>query len=1606
MIGIQNGVVRDETGRQRVKDAISILESGNIKFSEFGGDPIRQYYADVQVVALRLDASIGGDTWAANRTQLGGGTGGLVKNGGIWTDIIGINPNITNNSPEKIAAALLHEIYHESSVVDTEANLLSQKIFNGVTGLSAAQKITVQRFSEEVIIRDKVASVSDATGVVDGDNQRFTPEQVERFLVTYNNLYASQSGGAAGRLNDAQISSIGNIYSRSEFVDPAPSDVDGDASPGSAGASGVSRFISSVFDGIASFIEGTVDFIGRLFRAQPIVVDLDGDGVEITYGTNVSFDIDGDGYKEKTSWAAADDGFLVIDLNANGTRGVGDNMINQGKEIQFGLWTATNTNDTDLQALSYFDKAANGGNNDGYLTSADSVWRELKIWQDANQDGITKDGELKTLSSLGITRLALGYDGGATLGDKSDDVTMFGSTLHGLGSYWKGSERFNGGLGDMSLTYDPLGWRHVDLPTGYEIQFEQGGKLAVVELEGRSSPNIDLDASALDGAIGDVRSNNLDASGHSRSVRISGGSGNDTIIGGENDDFISGDFGADIIRGYGGNDHIFFDAEDLNGGKTVTGDAGVDVAHIEGSTGITLNMLDHTFEHAYGGIGADRILAIGLDSDVLIASGNGNDTIVGGAGNDNLSGDAGADNISGGSGDDRLSGGFGNDTMRGETGTDIVSGGDGDDSLDGGFGDDIILGGSGSDNLYGGGDDDRIDGGFGHDTLQGGSGDDIITAGSGNDIIYFWTGDDKLVGESGDDLFRMRSENENVSVLGRHIVQGGKGNDTLELVGNQSEWQHARVSGTPNQWLFYNLNEGSIGVVIDVQDVETIVFSDGKTLRLSTDINIDTSDDYERQIFGVGDYYSNWHSGNSSSHISAGFGEDHIDARRLHKLINLEWTEFMSTDTIMGGSGEDRIISGDMDDKAYGQSGTDQIFGQNGDDYIEGGSGSDQISGDRGNDTIHGNAGSDIINGGYDQDLIYGDDGSDVIVGGIGRDTIYGGTGSDEIDGGYDDDVLLGGSGADRLYGGFGNDRLEGEEGADILSGGHGDDTLLGGDGLNVLSGNDGDDSLVGGVDDDLIGGEVGNDTLNGGFGSDTLIGGAGADVLNGGTGILDMLSYEGSNAAVTVRLEVTVGEETTQAASGGHATGDNLAGFEQVVGSDHSDYLTGSAIDNVMVGGKGNDQIWGIDGHDDISGGDGNDTLHGGTGSDRVWGDAGDDVITASWGADTIYGGTGLDTFDFSSSVGSASIDLMTNVHTGFASETLIYQVENVTAGSGDDTVLGNGAVNTLEGGTGNDLLHGRSGDDILGGNTGNDTLDGGVGADVMTGGAGNDLFWIDDAGDSIVEVVGGGIDQINTSISIDLSRTGNVYANVENLALQGTEDINAFGGAANNRLNGNSGDNLLDGRDGDDILNGGAGNDTLNGNTGADTMIGGAGNDLFWINDTYDTVDELANGGVDQINASVSIDLNRTGEFYSNVENIALQGTSNLGAWGNTSDNRLFGNAGANILDGRIGNDILSGGAGNDSLWGGSGNDMLTGGEGSDTFVFSRGIDQDIVFDFQDNADTIRLINLEVSNFAQARTFATQSGTSVVFNFGDGDTLTIRNMTINALGDDLIFV
>ena len=142
---------------------------------------------------------------------------------------------------------------------------------------------------------------------------------------------------------------------------------------------------------------------------SPIVVDVGGNGVNLTDAeSGVAFDISGIGTSKHLAWTVpdSDDAWLVLDRNSNGT-------IDNGTEL-FGNFTPQPIPPAGLErngflALAEYDKPANGGNNDKVITTQDSVFMSLRLWQDVNHNGISEPSELKTLSSVGLTSIELDY---------------------------------------------------------------------------------------------------------------------------------------------------------------------------------------------------------------------------------------------------------------------------------------------------------------------------------------------------------------------------------------------------------------------------------------------------------------------------------------------------------------------------------------------------------------------------------------------------------------------------------------------------------------------------------------------------------------------------------------------------------------------------------------------------------------------------------------------------------------------------------------------------------------------------------------------------------------------------------------------------------------------------------------------------------------------------------------------------------------------------------------------------------------------------------------------------------------------------------------------
>ena len=349
-------------------------------------------------------------------------------------------------------------------------------------------------------------------------------------------------------------------------------------------------------------------------------------------------------------------------------------------------------------------------------------------------------------------------------------------------------------------------------------------------------------------------------------------------------------------------------------------------------------------------------------------------------------------------------------------------------------------------------------------------------------------------------------------------------------------------------------------------------------------------------------------------------------------------------DFLRGGTGTDTIYAGGGNDSAFGESGADRIYGGAGVDWITGGTGNDRIdgqgggdhiSGDNGNDTLYGGDGGDYLDGDFGADLLYGGNDDDWLHGSDGKDKVYGGNGNDYLyahpNASKEADLYSGGSGLDTVsYGAYqaavtaDADGVQGDDGAsgehdtittdvEELIGGRGNDKLYGRAGDDLLRGSAGNDTIRGGGGNDLLRGDQGKDLLDGGTGNDHLIGdepeyGAPqADVLLGGAGT-DSVDYDSYTTALSIDLDGAQGD-------------DGQAGEGDTVGSDVENIFSGAGNDQ-LTGNDAANQITGAAGNDVIHGGGADDWLFGGAGDDSIFGEAGDDTLTGDDGTDLLNGG------------------------------------------------------------------------------------------------------------------------------------------------------------------------------------------------------------------------------------------------------------------------------------------------------------------------------------------------------------------------------------------------
>ncbi|GFE82768.1 hypothetical protein GCM10011487_47680 [Steroidobacter agaridevorans] len=1311
-------------------------------------------------------------------------------------------------------------------------------------------------------------------------------------------------------------------------------------------------------------------------RVSPLVIDLDGDGVETAaYSRDRYFDHDANGMQESTAWAGRDDGLLVRDLDGNGS-------IDSGREL-FGSQTRLASGA--LAANGFAALAELDSNGDGIVNAADENFAQLRIWRDANGNGVSEAGELLTLEQAGLQGLNTAWSSSTLVDANGQAHRQVGSAIRADGSaanvsdVWftsDSSRRINNvdvsieALFELSETpnakaFGNLPDLHQALVSNAALQPLLDAYLTETDPAARKTrlEALIFEWAGVTGIDPATRGPYMDArkmavvelivgrpyrNQHTPNDPNPRWEASNLLLAeyAEFEQYVAAQLAAQVDYGETG----IFEAGFSSGYSRVMVDWQAVVQHVgvlrastnmEGIAALwdtlrALSVYSLTFQQEMNGI-LPTLVAMYPDVEPVLS---------------------GAKFVTGTAANETLYGTSANEIIRGAAGNDILYGQSGNDSY----------------------------------VYRPGDGDDVIFDSRGNDQLVF----------AGGILPAHISITRDVSAI-RIDVNTGTSTGSIRISnvfeGAQGALREGVIEGIRfEDGTLWDLNR----ILAEIQQPST----PGNDAMYGSAVNETfASGDGDDQLFGYG-------------------GDDHLS----------------------GEGGADVLDGGDGNDQLFGGAGNDDLLGGIGNDILQGDAGADDLRGGDGADQLTGGADSDFLDGGMDNDILQGDAGADSLYGGGGADQLWGGGDADFLAGGEGDDQLIGGLGNDRMEGGAGDDRyyhargdgtdtiydssghstiyvsnlplsevyfrrdgtslvirftssaddeirlerwfdpvsglalsgirvdqgdglpweitpaaldlevlkattaadvilgnqldnvvdalagndtVRGHDGNDQITGGDGDDQLYGDAGNDVLSGGADVDLLEGGAGDDQLDGGDGNDTLSGGDGVDILLGGSGADALTGGADADQLDGGEGNDtldggtgadqltggAGDDIYLVDDVGDVVTESADG-----------EDIIRSSVS-YTIAANVESLELIGTGNvdatgnavaNRLVGNEGDNRLDGLDGDDILEGGAGADELVGGAGTDQLDGGTGQDHLAGGAGDDAY---------IVDQESDVILELAAE-------------GNDTVVAHSSYAlsdnieslTLAEGSGAYSGTGNASDNLITGNSSSNRIDGGAGADRMVGGEGGDTYVVDDANDEVVELAAEGDDTVESSIDYVLGST------LENLTLTGSLDLHGAG---------NDGDNVLIGNDGHNRLDGGS---------GGDDMYGGGGDDYFINDSSGDWIYEYSDEGIDTVERRYETNL----VLSNNVENLILAEGIETGN-GNALDNTITGNTGDNTLGGWDGDDEIHGLDGDDALFGGTGSDLILGGTGSDYLDGGAGVDHleggvgDDTYIVDDSADVV---------------------------------------------------
>lgn len=1338
-------------------------------------------------------------------------------------------------------------------------------------------------------------------------------------------------------------------------------------------------------------------------RVDPLILDMDGDGFNIEskkYGTY--FDLNCDGFAEKINWTNRD-AILALDLNGNG-------RIDDGREVfgDYHLLADGSRASNGFEALAQYDT-----NGDGVIDSQDAIFNSLRLWTDANSNGISEGGELKTLAEMGIKEIRLNYEAAnLTTGTEA----LIGNTATfvyeddregSIGELWVASDLFDtvetfitgiseavNGLpdvrsyGHVNSLHNAMALDETGVLQGLVEQFvsetdndtrirlvqrildvicetdtvEEGSrgtcfsakKLAVIE-KFMGEDFMGVNGADPNSAAAPILENVYEQIVEMYCFAMIGSritTHLDKIIMYKEDGGVSFHTGLFQVYLYTSLQSGLLSEREFSDICAYLGYFG---SNVQESYEIFRDVRDY-FSKA-----APEYMEL-IDSSVYGAiRGNEEGNYLNGTNiADIIYGNGGDDTISGGNGNDLLVGGAGNDTISGGSGNDILYGDSGNDVLDGGAGDDILYGGEGNDTYV-----------FGK-----GYGKDVIIDDSGTNTLRFQglKPTDILVNGTGEYDVTIRIKGTDDTLVIKDFCRDGKYSDyDLEFDGGIK--MHVTDKDSPFRYIYGDSSDDVLKAVVEdslmfgFEGDDTIQGSDGDDIIYGNQGSDTTHAGTGNDILHGGEGDDVLDGGEGDDLLYGGAGDDtYIFGRNYGTdvisdeagITTIRIKDFTLSDLTIVQAGEEAVITA----KASGDRLIISGFGQNPDSYyIQIGEETfrlkEQLTGDK-------------------EGLVTGTDQYDYMTGSEENEFIFAGSEGDRI---------LAGSGNDRIFGDSGNDAIFGEDGSDYISGGAGADYINGGAGNDYIDGGAGDDFLDGGSGDDVY-------FFRPGSGKDSILDSEGKNTIIFGDGFTaegikayrsswnDLrITFDGFEDTLTIK-NYCINEEArnfTLVFADGTVTeaAAEDSPLRTIYGTDGSEYMPSIYQDGITKIGQ--------DGNDQLVGSDGNDYLYGGKGDDRITGNGGSDVLDGGEGSDFLYGGAGDDTYIFKK-------------------------------GYGTDTIGDGEGINTIE-------IYGYGQSQVKASRTNwNDMtieFEGSEDKLVIEG------FFTAEANRNFYLTFNGG-GKVHAAAGNSPLRT--VYGTEGGDYMQAMDDrgVTLKGQDGNDNINGGNGADHLYGGAGEDQLHGNGGNDVLDGGEGNDFLYGGAGNDTYIFNKGYgtDTIRDsegintiqFGNGlRADQLTAYRTNWNDLTITFADTEDRLVIQGyfTSEESRKFNVSfadgtryacedaDNPIhqvhateyddwmaaWSDEGITLF-GDGGNDHLTGGAGDDVLAGGTGNDHLAGGAGDDTYLFGRGDGQDTVEDREGrNQIVFKGVNQNEVTFNKL-----ENGDLRAELAGESDTLTIK--------------